>query len=144
MMAVCSDARWIAVALILLGSALGCSDSNLGRVTGTVAIDGRPLANAMVTFKPLSGERPAAAKTDEQGRYELIYSRDANGAVLGEHVVEISTFIEIMEDDTTEITPETVPARYNVQSELSATVKRGANVFDFDLESGGEFIQPED
>ncbi len=144
MMTACCDARWFAVPLMLLGSALGCSDSNLGRVTGTVAIDGRPLANTMVTYKPLSGARPSAAMTDGQGRYELIYSRDAKGAVLGEHVVEISTFNEIMGDDTTEIIPETVPARYNVQSELTATVERRANVIDFNLESGGEIIQPAD
>ena len=68
----CSVAPWFTAALMLLGSILGCGDSNLGRVTGTVTMDGQPLGDAYVIFKPLTGARLAAAKTDKLGRYELI------------------------------------------------------------------------
>jgi hypothetical protein len=107
-------------------------------------MDGQPLGNAYVVFKPLTGARLAAARTDEQGRYELVLTRTSKGALLGEHVVEISTFDEVMGDDTTEVIHETVPARYNVKSELTANVQRGANVFDFDLDSEGEILEPND
>ena len=136
-------ARWTAVALIVAAMP-GCGNSHLGRVTGTVRMDGEPLVDAMVTFKPQSGIRPAAGRTDEQGRFELIFSRSAKGAALGEHRVEISTYDEILTDDSTEIVPEVVPARYNTRSELTATVKPGQNVFHYDLQSDGAIIEPQE
>ena len=138
-----STLTWIAVAL-MAGFTLGCagSDLNLGKVSGTVTLDGEPLADAMVIFTPMTGGRPAAGKTDSKGRYELIFSRDAEGAMLGEHVVEITTGDEIVnDDDTVEMIPEVVPAKYNANTELRAVIEDGANVFDFPLESGGEIAE---
>jgi hypothetical protein len=140
----CSVALAFTSALMLLGSVPGCGDSNLGRVTGTVTMDGKPLADAFVVFKPLTGARLAAAKTDKLGKYELVITRTSKGARIGQHVVEISTYDELMGEDATEVTPETVPARYNTKSELTANVKAGDNVINFALESGGEILEPTD
>ncbi len=135
---------WIALAL-MAGFVLGCagSDLNLGDVSGTVTLDGEPLADAQVIFTPMTGGRPAAGKTDSNGKYELIFSRDAEGALLGEHVVEITTADEIPndEDDTVEMIPEKVPAKYNNDTELRAVIEEGKNVSDSPLESGGEIVQ---
>lgn len=138
---------WLAAALPLL--ALGCGEpaSNgppVETVTGTVMIDGRPLPDAYVTFHSLTGQRPATGKTGADGRYELIFTRDIKGAPLGQHMVSISTYDEIRGDDTNEVIPEIVPARYNLRTKLKATVRRGANVFDFHLDSTGEVVQPRD
>ena len=79
-------------ALIVLNS-LGCSSRGpeLGRVEGTVTLDGEPLEGALVTFKPKRG-RPSLAETDAQGKYSLNYRVDELGARLGTHYVTISTF----------------------------------------------------
>ena len=132
------------LAAFMLACMIGCGGPGLNEVTGTVTLDGDPLPDAMVIFTPMTGGRPAAGKTDAQGKYELVFSRDASGALTGEHVVEISTAEEKTNDDgTVEITPEVVPAKYNLKTELRATIEEGPNTFDFDLDSEGEIIQSE-
>jgi hypothetical protein len=50
----------------------------------------------------------------------------------------------IKREDRRRLRAETVPARYNTKSELTANVKRGDNVINFALESGGEILEPTD
>jgi hypothetical protein len=132
-----------AVLVAVLGLVVGCGDANLGRVQGTVTLDGQPLEGAMVTFAPVEGGRPAAGRTDASGRYQLVYSRDAGGAMIGEHLVTITTYDERPgENDEDVIVPERVPARYNANSELKVTVEPGSNEMNFELESEGEIVTP--
>lgn len=132
----------MAALLGILAMTVGCGDPNMGRVYGTVTLDGQPLDGAMVTFAPAEGGgRPAAGRTDNRGRYQLVFSRDARGALVGPHRVSISTYNELPgEDGDDQVIPERVPAQYNVQSELTRTVERGSNEFNFDLQSDGEII----
>ena len=133
----------LAALVAVLGSVFGCGDANLGRVQGTVTLDGQPLEGAMVTFAPVEGGRPAAGRTDARGRYQLVYSRDAGGAMIGEHLVTISTYDERPgENDEDQIIPERVPAQYNANSELKVTVEPGSNEMNFELESEGEIVTP--
>ena len=113
--------------------AAGCQDSGpeLGRVTGTATLDGKPLPNATVEFQPGPGGSPSYGTTDENGRYELSYSVGRPGAMVGKHVVRISTFRQDAPDDeglrpVIEY-PELLPPRYNEESELTAEVKPGRN-----------------
>jgi hypothetical protein len=68
-------------------------------VAGRVTLNGKPLADAVVTFQP-QAERdkkyPAATgsvgHTDNEGRYTLrVVKPDQLGAVVGDHIVTIST-----------------------------------------------------
>lgn len=136
--------------VIFVCHAVGCGNSGLGTVTGTVHLDGEPLPDALVTFQPQAGDsgdggamvRPSMGRTDEQGKYELVYSRDKMGAVVGEHKVSISTYQDGGGGDYGEGTPEKVPTKYNIDTELTATVTSGQNTIDFlDLESEGEKYQ---
>lgn len=131
--------------IMLIGSAVGCGgNSKLGRVTGTVHMDGKPLQGATITFYPTSGggyESGGAAHgvTDEQGKYELRYSRQDMGAEIGMHKVVITTAEDGGGGDYGPGKKETVPKKYNEATELTADVKSGSNVFDFlDLDSSGE------
>ncbi len=119
----------ICVAVVLLSMA-GCSQGDrpeLVPVKGTVLLDGQPLEGAAVCFKP-EGTRTSRGLTDAQGRYELIYLRDIKGAAIGRHKVSVAMFSE---------NPSTrVPAKYSQQSStLTADVKPGENVIDFELQS---------
>jgi hypothetical protein len=130
-----------AVLVAVLGLVVGCGDANLGRVRGTVTLDGQPLEGAMVTFAPVEGGRPAAGRTDARGRYQLVYSRDAGGAMIGEHLVTITTYDERPgENGEDQIIAERVPARYNAKSELKRTVEAGSNEINFELESEGDIV----
>jgi len=137
----------LAFVITALLVAAGCSGDKvpgLGRVTGTITLDGQPVSDATVIFdgtKP--GEPAVIAKTDASGSYELYYSRGHKGTTIGEHTVHISGY-QAPTDENPKVRREMIPANYNVKSELKATVNRGQNKIDFDLKSGGEVIQPDE
>lgn len=118
----------------------GCSSGDFGTVTGKVTADGKPLPNAMINFFPQPDGRSSAGRTDENGEYELVYSRAQKGAVVGEHVVRISTASE-GGDYGENAAKESIPAKYNVSSELVEKVSPGSNVINFDLDLEGRVIQ---
>lgn len=125
-----------ALTVILVG--VGCSQEDygdLGKVTGTVTLDGSPYPNAVVMFSPQKG-RPSTAITDEMGSYELTYIRTTKGAEPGEHQVAISTQPPTVDDNYRGPQfKDPIPTRYNRRSELTRTVELGANEFDFELKS---------
>lgn len=129
-------ALWAGMVAALLAAGCGADTSgDLGRVEGTVTLDGAPYPNAMVVFTPAKG-RPSKGVTDDQGRYELIYLRDTRGAEPGEHKVLITTIPPSQPDTYTGPPPkEPLPPRYNRKSELVETVELGKNVIDFELKS---------
>ena len=122
----------VGLPLVLIAFVVGCGQSDrpaLGRVGGTVTLDGQPLAGALVVFTPDGPGRSAMATTDSGGRYELSFLRDIAGANVGTHTVRITTATE--DRGGKEILPE----RYHTETELKATVKAGTNPLDFALTS---------
>ncbi len=111
---------------IAISQCVGCFDQgdrpDLGEVTGVVTLDGEPLANASIAFT-MEGFRPSVGHTDSEGKYELIYIRDTKGAAVGTHTVRIRQFGSRGR----------VPARYDMESELTGEVKPGENVINFTL-----------
>ncbi len=125
---------WRLVLVFLLAamtlSSIGCGRSDLpelGRVQGTVTLDGNPLAGVIVTFLPDSG-RPAVANTDSEGRYDLMYTNDVKGATVGPNTVRV-----LWPDGETSTA--TIPDKYGANSELKTEVKPGENTFDIAMES---------
>src|SRR5262249_33745479 len=125
-----ASAMWLALA--------GCSASSgpqIVAVRGTVTLDGEPVENAIVEFVPQTG-RPASSATDELGQYDLAYTDSIKGAVTGTHLVKISTGRELVTQEgavVQQAVPETIPARYNSQSELTAEVVPENAVIDFEM-----------
>lgn len=128
-------------ALILSAGCGGSSVPEVATVRGTIKLDGKPLPDAGVTFIPQGG-RPATARTDENGEYELKYNENTSGAIPGKNLVRISTAtfpVDTDDGETVPGKPETVPVEYNLQSTLSFDVKPTEdNVADFDLIGGGD------
>ena len=113
----------------------GCGPGGppLGRVEGIVTLDGQPIQHATVEFQPTQGA-PSYGGTDADGRYELQYSLQRKGALVGKHTVRITTAGEITnEDDITVNVPETIPPWYHRHSTLEVEVERGSNRHDFAL-----------
>lgn len=125
---------FLAAAIAAACVATGCSRSNcppLGRVDGIVTLDGRPLPQATVCFTPDGKGRTSIGTTSSDGRYELTYLRDIDGANLGRHAVRILT---AREDGRSR---ERLPRRYHADTVLGATVAAGRNTCDFALTSDG-------
>jgi hypothetical protein len=122
----------VAALAVLPGCGSGQNLPEMGEVTGTITYDGNPLAGASVGFEPQGGGGPSSCTTDASGKYELMYTRDVKGAVVGKHVVRIEKMADAENMDQ-EIQ---IPARYNMESELTADVKAGKNEnVDFKLTS---------
>jgi hypothetical protein len=115
--------------LLMLAVANGCGKSGpqVAPVRGRITLDGRPLANADVTFQPDDSRRASIGRTDADGRYELAYKRGQSGAIVGRHTVRIAVSSELVRN------PPPIPARYNTQSELHPEVEPGDNEFNFDV-----------
>jgi len=107
-------------------------------VSGVVTLDGTPVPNAVINFTPANG-RPSVGFTDANGEYELIYTASRQGALLGEHTVRIKSAESSGggEGNAPKIaaSKESIPAKYNTKTELTAQVESGSNTIDFELKS---------
>ena len=133
--------------LCLVIAGCGGSGIDLCTVTGTVTLDGTPLEGATVEFQPTGeGGSPSYGQTDASGAYNLMFTYDKEGATPGDHTVRISKTTggegddddddgDDDDDDDGEV-QETLPAKYNSETTLTATVTDGKNVLDFALTSG--------
>ncbi len=126
------------MAAALLAVVSGCSGRSadfpdLAPVSGTITMDGEPLANAGVVFTSPKGIA-SFGRTDTEGKYSLAYRGSTAGAGLGENRVEIVTNSE---DSANPDWQEPIPAIYNTASTLTASVNNqpDGNTFDFALES---------
>ncbi|MCC9606601.1 Ig-like domain-containing protein [Blastopirellula sp. JC732] len=128
------------VAIIAASMILGCggvSGPQLGTVSGTVTLNGKPLPDATVNFYH-ENDRPAHGKTDANGRYELQFTNTRMGAIVGENVVRITA--ATVEGEGVKPKKEILPAMYNTDSELRYDVKAGSNAdanFDLKRSTGG-------
>jgi hypothetical protein len=98
----------------------------IGEVSGTVTLDGKPLPGALIKFKPDVG-RVAAAVTDPEGNYFLKYKDGVDGTKLGPNTVSF-------EYELGSSGPP-IPRKWGDRSEEKVDVKAGANDFDFALTS---------
>jgi hypothetical protein len=126
-----SQLLFVAIALVSCGcSSRAPGDAPpLASVSGIVTLNGQPLSGAIVMFEPQKTGSISAGVTDAQGRYEVAYRTNLKGAAVGPHVVRISK-------TEMEAGPETLPVKYNMESELIATVTPEGNSFDFPLTKG--------
>ena len=121
----------IAVAFLFVGCS-GAQGPQIAPVSGKVTFNGEPLHDALVAFYPADG-RPSMGTTDSSGNYTLSYTHDKPGAIVGQHTVRITT--GTVSGEEVQKVKETVPVKYNSESELTADVKAGQNnTFDFSLE----------
>jgi hypothetical protein len=116
--------------------ALGCG-KRFAPVAGTVTLNGKPLANATVSFQPIAPQGitdpgpGSVGKTNEKGEYTLEASTGQKGALVGRHRVMITLLRpEVGEGDQRPPRggwpmANKVPLRYNDQSELEIEVPSG-------------------
>ncbi|WP_406698950.1 hypothetical protein V5E97_08700 [Singulisphaera sp. Ch08] len=136
----------VAAAFLLLQFLVGCSgdSDNLPRegLSGTVAVEGKPLAKGLITFLPDSAEvTTQGGSIILDGKYDIPRGQ---GLVPGKYKVVITAPDDkggVITDKTNNapgmppvILKETIPPQYNSGSLLTAEVKAGAkNVFEFNL-----------
>ncbi len=154
-----SFACLFAPALFSLTLLSGCSATNdidygsvdLVSVSGSVALDGKPLAGAVITFEDPEKGTFSFARTDSSGGYTLQFDSQMDGVIPGKKTVQISTTRNVLglkdeegveegessseEGDAPKAAEEVVPACYNKESKLTIEVTASTTSFDFDLKS---------
>lgn len=118
----------------------GCGRGDLPALAltkGIVKLNGQPLAAATVRFQPVANEGTySTAVTNHNGEFELKYNRKTRGAILGKHLVTITTGHPDNENENGEPAPipEILPDIYHKKSTLNEEVVVGKNYFEYDLE----------
>jgi hypothetical protein len=133
--------RLVLAALALL-ALLGCGRSGpeMARVTGKVTYQGKPVPKGTIAFIAVdSHARNATGAIAPDGTYRLQTEEPNDGAQLGEYRVTVSARDDVVLDyiPPVPVKPKMLaPAKYEnpETSGLKATVVRGSNVFDFDLQ----------
>ena len=59
-------------------------------VTGTVTLDGQPVAGASVMFSPAQSGHPASGRTDQSGNFTVRTFEPGDGALPGRHTVTVT------------------------------------------------------
>lgn len=122
----------------------GCSEApNLGTVHGLVTWNGEPVPFAYVVFQPIEPKGAyGAAYSDAEGRYELLYTRDRKGALVGKHAVTVrtSSLDEIQVEDKKTglmVTPK-LPKEYRpkLEAQFERQVSVGDNPIDLEIKPG--------
>lgn len=146
--------QWLpAVLLPLLLVAGGCGlEPDLQPVVGTVTIGGKSYARTIIYFRPLEDRitkfNMGVGETDSAGKF-LLGTNAGPGIAAGKYRVSFSCFqtaagetinLEGSKPDertgpaVREIVPPPYDAEFNLESSpLIFEVKRGENVFDFDI-----------
>ncbi|HVA45803.1 MAG TPA: carboxypeptidase-like regulatory domain-containing protein [Pirellulales bacterium] len=155
-----SSMRWLSLALLAVGLA-GCGKQKKGPqldlvpASGTVTLDGQPLADAVIAFAfqgtPPEGFYSSGATTDAQGHYELV-SMGQKGTIPGNYKVTVSKQVnatgqplkleEGMDMEQLRASggvKEMVPDKYTAidTTDLTTSIENGkAEGYNFDLKSG--------
>jgi len=120
----------------LLGGNAGCGPpAEQGTVTGTVTLDGAPLAEGAVRFVPVAGDAPTSGATITEGVFtaEVPFGQ-MRVEFTAAKVVGAREMYEGMPDSpVVNIVEELIPAKYNVRSELMVDIQPGTNRKDFTL-----------
>jgi hypothetical protein len=135
---------------LLLGFALvlglGCGSGKYAPVSGTVTMNGKPLAGALVIFSPVAKEGTidagigSSGKTNDKGEYTLTSDTGRPGALVGKHRVSVSLMGAGGGESDDRRRPgqlvNQVPVRYNGKTELTYDVPAdGTAKADFALKS---------
>lgn len=117
--------------LFILG---GCSRTNMGHVSGKIEVDGVPLDEGSVTFKPFDNNSPTAGSKVRHGQYSAdVPIGKMKVAINQAKVVGKKKAYATVDSPEVPITKEALPARFNEKTELLYEVEPGRHEKDFIL-----------
>jgi hypothetical protein len=134
-----------AIGLILIAiftfAMTGCSNSDFGEVTGTVTIDGEPApAGLNIIFEPqVEGGSQSGGITQEGGAFEMHFTRDQKGVMVGTSIVRIEKSDDFDEEaaiatsGSEAVDRLRIPPEFGSESTFEVEVKPGEQVIDIPI-----------
>lgn len=119
--------------VLLLAGVAGCSGGGGGTVSGEVTVDNVPLAEGRIEFTP-PGPKGPLQTTITAGKYTLRDVPEGTALVRIFAPKMIGKKAMLPGSPPVEQYDETLPKRYNVESDLKREVKAGDNKIDFPIQ----------
>ncbi|MGQ9771733.1 MAG: hypothetical protein ACUVQG_14365 [Thermogutta sp.] len=125
---------WIVPLAVVGASITGCGGPQKGTLTGRVTFAGQPIEEGGIRLDPASGTGEPMATKIANGEY-----RFETGIPVGEYKVFITAQRnagEVMSPELGQkvsVREQYLPAKYNVQTQLTVKINPGSNSQDFDL-----------
>lgn len=128
----------------------------LVEVSGTVQLDGKPVANAIIDFEDLETGTHSYGLTNESGGYTMQFDSVKSGVMPGEKLVTISTTRKVLginsdeeggeqgeeSEEVEEPQVELIPEGYRKESNLRVTIDDSTRSVNFELSSDGSTTGP--
>jgi hypothetical protein len=133
--------RWIGLAVLLAGIA-GCNKgpAPLSEVSGTVTMDGKPLAGCLVRFIPVADKSDnqqvtSSGVADASGNYTLEAADGRKGAVVGKHKVVVTWPRQDRDKPPPATPPPAIPPQYEqlLQTPIEKDVVAGSNTIPIEV-----------
>ena len=126
-----------ALLLVAVPLAAGCGDSlpaDRAVISGVVLVDGERPASGSITLRPVDGTSPTAGGAIQGGNYNLVASRGVSSvAIRVPKVVGFAKAYNTPESPSREVRAESLPPRYNDETELTVELMHGENTINFEL-----------
>src|SRR4051794_3124636 len=118
---------WAVLAGTLLLCA-GCGDTNTSTVTGTVTVDGEPLADGAIRFDPKDGETSTSGKEIKDGKFTVVGPAGIKKVTITSAKMSgEESLYDTPDSPVRKVPKQWIPARYNTATELELDVKPGRN-----------------
>ncbi|HJQ80403.1 MAG TPA: hypothetical protein VJ828_10635 [Lacipirellulaceae bacterium] len=130
--------HWWAAVLCLFVAVAGCDKGIAGRsrVHGTVTVNGTPPASGAIAFTPVDGAAPTAGGEIVDGKYSVdVPIGQSMVAIRVPRVVGQRKLYNTPDSPVQPTMEESLPAKFNDETELTIDVKPGETQGDFDLKT---------
>jgi hypothetical protein len=116
----------------------GCTgDTKNGTVSGTVTLDGEPLAKGVIQFVPADGRTASAQAIIEDGKFSAkVPIGEKRISISASKVVGKRKMYDTPDSPMVDKVEELLPAQYNSASKLTLNVTAGTQEPTYDLKSG--------
>jgi hypothetical protein len=133
--------NWVAACGALL--IVGCSDPNVGVVTGSITVDGTPAKSGSIAFFPVNGKSSIAGAEIIDGHYRAeVAVGSSNVEIRVPKIVGRKKLYDTPDSPIKDIMTESLPGKYNDATELTLDVQPGVNEQDYELTSGSRLVDP--
>jgi len=122
------------LALLLV---VGCSgDATTAKVSGVVSVDGQPAESGSIGFFPVDGKSPTAGAVIEAGRYTAqVPFGKSKVEIRIPKVIGEKKLYDTPDSPVQPVMNETLPPKYNDESELEIEVELGMDEQNFDCKT---------